>query len=113
MLLPLFGFIIGCLVFGIVGVFLLKVLSSFKLTTMNLAFFILGALPGALMIGGVYGWIFANPDGQLDSTISVLGLFTATLVGGGFAGLVGVRGGTKVSILLFPKVGDDNSKDEV
>jgi hypothetical protein len=79
LILPLFGFIIGCLVFGIIGMILLKVTPFFRLTISNLSLFILAALPGALIAGNLYGWIAVDSNGQLTSTITVVSVLLTHL----------------------------------
>ena len=87
MLLPFLGFVTGCLFFGIVGTILIKTISYFHFTFMNLLIFLTGALPSAFIVSAVYGWYVAGPDGLLENTSSVLGLFFVTLFGGVIGGL--------------------------
>lgn len=86
MILPLFGFITACIVFGLAGCAFLLVHPGLKLTVKNIVWFTMGALPGSLIIGALYGWTFADGDGRLTSSISVMGMFATILMGGIVAG---------------------------
>jgi hypothetical protein len=51
--------------------------------------------------------------GVMGGPNGYIGMFATILIIGGFAGLLGVFGGKKVLIFLFPKLGDNNTKEEV
>jgi hypothetical protein len=100
MLLPLMGFVLGCVVFTIVGSIVLAFIPKLHLNLMSLLLFVVGALPGALLSVYLYGRAFADSQNYLTSKSAVLGSFAVMLVGGASAGVVLVLLKTK---LLRPK----------
>jgi hypothetical protein len=57
MLLPLMGFILGCVIFSILGRVVLALVPSFRFSIANLMFFVLGAFLGTVPLVIAYGWI--------------------------------------------------------
>ena len=84
------GFLIGCVGFTILGLIVLACVPALRVTVRNLVIFIVGAFPGTLALGYVYGRLFADSRNELDSRASVLGFFFVLLVGAivGGTGLV-------------------------
>jgi uncharacterized membrane protein YdjX (TVP38/TMEM64 family) len=88
MLLPLMGFILGCVIFSILGRVVLALVPSFRFSIANLMFFVLGAFLGTVPLVIAYGWIFADSNDELTSTWTVIGLFAVIFVGAGLGGSV-------------------------
>ena|SRR6185437_3028788 len=89
MLLPLMGFIAGCTVFGVIGLPVVLFLRA-RRPLAAVPAFVVGAMLSAALTGWLYGRIFADSHGLLDSRVSVLGLFATLLVGGTLGGLAAV-----------------------
>jgi hypothetical protein len=83
MLLPLLGFVLGCVVFTILGLILLSYVPSLRLTLPNLVVFVAGAFVAAPAFLLVYGKIFAR--NQL-SDAAFVGIFPVLLFGGASGG---------------------------
>ncbi len=81
MLLPLFGLVMGCVVFTIIGSIVLSYFFKLPHTFPNLFVFVIGAFPGALGLGFFDGWLFEDARHFLNSGIAIFGFFTALLVG--------------------------------
>ena len=88
MLLPFMGFVMGCVVFTVLGLIVLICVPTLRLTVSNLIIFVVGAFPGTLAPGYAYGRLFADPRNQLNSKAAVLGLFSAMLLGATVGGAV-------------------------
>ena len=94
MLLPLIGFIVGCVVFSGMGLIVLsRGIPALRLTLINLLLFVSGAFLGTFALVLLYGRIFADAANQLNSAVSVFGLIPVMLVGavGGGVGVVWLR----------------------
>lgn len=109
-MLPFLGFVTACIVFGAVGSILLKVLPRLELTPWNLFLFLVGALPGSLVFGGVYRLLVTDQDGLLTSTISEYGLLACILIGGVLIGLAAVLLGNRVLTAIYPNHGKEGSE---
>jgi hypothetical protein len=91
MLLPFVGFVMGCVGFTILGLIVLASVPTLHLTARNLIIFVVGAFPGTLALGYVYGRLFADSKNELNSKAAVLGFFSVMLVGAIVGGTVLVR----------------------
>jgi hypothetical protein len=89
MLLPLVGVVIACTLFACIGAALLTLLPKFRLTFGNVVLFVIGAVPSSAVSAVVYGRVFGNETGELNTT-AVLFLFVVLLVAGLFGGFVTV-----------------------
>src|SRR5271168_2472671 len=75
MLLPLVGFVMGCVIFSVLGRVVLAVVASFLFSIANLQLFVMGACLGALTLEIAYGWIFADSNDELTKTWTIVGVF--------------------------------------
>lgn len=75
------GFVIGCVVFTVVGLVILSRLPKLRVTVPNLLVFVVGAFPGAAGLGYLDELAFADAQHFLNSPAAVLGFFAAMLVG--------------------------------
>jgi hypothetical protein len=89
MLIPLVGFFVACAIFACVGVAVLAFIPRLRPTLVNLAVFVVGAVPSAAASAVAYGRIVGNEIGELNS-VAVIGLFVVLLVVGLCAGLLSV-----------------------
>jgi hypothetical protein len=78
MLLPLTGFVLGCIAFTFLGAIVLACIPAFRLTVLNLVGFVVGGFLGALVFLFAYGQIFAKH--QLGNT-AFAGIFPVLLLG--------------------------------
>jgi hypothetical protein len=83
MLLPLMAFVLGCVVYAILGLIVLVCVPSFRLTFPSLIFFVVGALLTTPVCLFAYGQIFARND---LSDAAFVGIFPVLLVGAVFGG---------------------------
>jgi hypothetical protein len=81
MLIPFVGFVLGLVAFTILGLIVLGVVPSLRLTAINLLLFVIGAFPGTLVLGNLYGRLFADSTNYLNSRAAILGLFSVMLLG--------------------------------
>jgi hypothetical protein len=88
MLLPLMGFVLGCLIFSILGRIVLALVPSFRFSIANLLLFVTGAFLGTLIIVIAYGRIFADSNGELTTTWTIVGVFVVMFVGAVLGGSV-------------------------
>ena len=84
-MMPLMGFVMGCVAFTILGLTILRCIPGLRLTLFNLFLFVVGSFPGALAFLFVYGQIFAKK--QLSNGAFV-GIFPVLLVGGSLGGML-------------------------
>ena len=89
MLLPLVGFFIACTIFACIGAAVLALVPKLRPTLVNVAVFVLGAVPTAAVSAVAYGRVYANETGVLNP-VAVLGLFAVLLVAGLCGGLLPV-----------------------
>ena len=84
------GFLMGSVAFTVLGLIVLACVPALRLTIRNPVTFVVGAFPGTLALGYVYGRLFADSRNELDSKAAVLGLFFVLLIGAivGGTGLV-------------------------
>ena len=90
MLLPAIGFIVGCVVFGIIGAVVLPLRPTPRSRVRDLPIFVAGALGNSAVAGGLYGLAFATPNGLLESRVAIFAMFTVLLVAGSSGGLCAV-----------------------
>jgi hypothetical protein len=90
MLLPAFGFIIGCVFFGVVGAIVLRLRKRERFRLMDLALFVAGALPTSLVAGWLYRVLVADSNGLLHSAAAVVAFFCVLFVSGAAGGLTAV-----------------------
>jgi len=81
MLLPFIGFVMGCVVFTAMGSIVISRFAKLPLTFSNRLIFVIGAFPGAAVLGYLHELIFADAQHVLHSIPAVLGFFAAMLVG--------------------------------
>ncbi|HEV3307544.1 MAG TPA: hypothetical protein VGZ91_13985 [Candidatus Sulfotelmatobacter sp.] len=86
MLLPFMMFALGSIVFALLGVIVLVYLPTFRLTVKNVSVFVVGAFPGALAVGYLYGRAFADGRNELNGTVAVVGSFAVMLIGATISG---------------------------
>jgi len=95
MVLPVLGFVAGCLCFGFVGLVLLS--RDERISGRNLLVFVASAMVSAIVIGAMCsltaGKITEEP---LHSAISLVSVVLA-LVGGAAGGLVGVSMASRIA----------------
>ena len=72
MLLPLAGFVVGCVVFTILGLIVIASIPKLRLTITNLFLFVVGAFPGTLTSAYLYSSIFADSANELKTRVAVL-----------------------------------------
>jgi hypothetical protein len=103
MLLPFMMFALGSIVFALLGVIVLVYLPTFRLTVKNVSVFVVGAFPGALAVGYLYGRAFADGRNELNGTVAVVGSFAVMLIGATTSGTtlcgsrcVGLEGGSRL-----------------
>jgi len=87
MLIPLVGLAIGCAIFACIGMLALTLLPKLRPTPVNVAMFVLGAVPTSAVSALAYGQVFGNEAGELNP-LAVLGLFALLLVAGVCGGLL-------------------------
>ncbi|NVO85409.1 hypothetical protein [Hymenobacter terrestris] len=85
MLLPLFGFVFGVVASSLLGAAVIALHPRWKLTFVNIAYFVAGAFAGVIGSSLLYTRVFADANHQLQSTAAVLG-FLATLGAGALLG---------------------------
>ncbi len=90
MLIPLVGFIIACAIFACIGAAALALFPKLRPTPVNIAVFVLGAVPTSVASGVAYGRLFANEAHELTTPVAVVGFFLSLLAGGFCGGLVSV-----------------------
>jgi hypothetical protein len=88
MLLPLIGFVLGCVIFSILGWVVLALIPSFRFSIANLMLFVMGAFLGSMTFMIAYGRIFADSNNELTSGWTVVGLFAVMFTGAVFGGSV-------------------------
>ena len=88
MLLPLMGFVLGCVIFSILGRIVLALVPSFRFTVANLVLFVMGAFLGTMTFMIAYDRIFANSNQELTSTWTIVGLFAVMFIGAVLGGSV-------------------------
>jgi hypothetical protein len=88
MLLPLMGFVLGCVIFSILGRIVLALVPRFRFSIVNLVFFVIGAFVVAGAFAIAYDRIFADSNNELTSTWSVVGLFAVMFIGAVLGGSV-------------------------
>jgi hypothetical protein len=88
MLLPLIGFVLGCVIFSVLGGIVLALVPSFSFSIANLMLFVMGAFLGTMASAVAYGRIFADSGNQLTSTWTVLGVFVVMFIGAVIGGSV-------------------------
>src|SRR5580704_8019603 len=81
MLLPLVGFVLGCICFTILGGFILTRILKLSLSFANLLLFVAGAFAGTLFLGYCYGRAFAAANNELKGSAAVIGMFVVMLIG--------------------------------
>ena len=86
MLLPFIGFVVAIIMFSIMGIIALSIHPKWKITVLNLLSFIAGSFITVLIASLIYGRIFEDNNGNLQTTNVVLGyfliLFLSVIVGG-------------------------------
>jgi len=87
MLLPLMGFVLGCIAYIVVGLIVLACSPSLRLTFPNLILFVVGALLAVPVCLLAYSQMLAR--NQL-SDAAFVGIFPALLAGGMLGGVVAV-----------------------
>jgi hypothetical protein len=91
MLAPLFGIVLGAVIFSALGYVVLARVPGFRYSTANLVLFVAGAFVGFAISTIAYGQIFGERNsGELTGTWTVAGVYVAMIVGavGGGSGLV-------------------------
>jgi hypothetical protein len=71
----------GCIAFTVLGLIVLACVPVLTLALKNLSVFVVGAFPGALAFGYLYGRAFTDGRNELDTTAAVLGSFAMMLIG--------------------------------
>jgi len=87
MLLPLMMFAMGCIAFTVLGLIVPACVPVVTLTVKNVSVFVVGAFPGALAFGYLYGRAFADARSELNTTAAVIGSFVAMLLGATAGGM--------------------------
>jgi hypothetical protein len=75
-------------VFTILGLIVLASIPKLRLTITNLFLFVMGAFPGTLTFGYLYGRIFADSANELNGRVAVLGIFAVMLIGAVVGGVM-------------------------
>jgi hypothetical protein len=88
MLLSLMGFVLGCVIFSILGRIVLALVRSFGFSIANLLLFVMGAFLGSLTFVIGYGRIFADSNDELTRTWAVVGVFAVMFIGAVLGGSV-------------------------
>jgi hypothetical protein len=88
MLLPLMGFVLGCVIFSVLGGIVLALVPSFRFSIASLMLFVLGAFLGTMTFVIAYGRIFADSNNELTRTWTILGLFALMFIGAVLGGSV-------------------------
>jgi hypothetical protein len=89
MLISLVGLFIACVIFACIGTAVLTIVPKLRPTLVNVAMFVLGAVPISAASALCYGRIFGNETGELNPN-AVLGLFVVLSVAGCCGGLLSV-----------------------
>jgi hypothetical protein len=87
MLIPLVGLFIACAIFACIGTAVLALVPKLRSTLVNVALFVLGAVPTSAVSAVAYGRVFGNETGELKP-FAVLGLFVLLLFAGVCGGLL-------------------------
>ena len=89
MLIPLVGFLVACAVFACIGAAVLAFIPKLRPTLVNVAVFVVGAVPSSAVSAVAYGRLFGNETGELTS-VAVIGLFVVLSIVGLCGGLLSV-----------------------
>jgi hypothetical protein len=82
------GFVLGCVIFSVLGGIVLALVPSFRFSIANLMLFVLGAFLGTMTFVVAYGRIFADSNNKLTGTWTILGLFALMFFGAVLGGSV-------------------------
>ena len=82
------GFVLGCVIFSILGWIVLALVPSFRFSIANLMLFVVGAFLGAVTFMIAYDRIFADSNNELTRTWTVVGLFAVMFIGAVLGGSV-------------------------
>ena len=89
MIIPLVGCLLACTIFGCIGAALLALIPHLRPTLVNIALFVIGAVPSCGAAAIAYGRVFGDATGELRLP-AVVGLFAVLLVAGVCGGLLAV-----------------------
>ena len=82
------GFVMGCVIFSVLGLIVFALIPSFRLSLANLAIFVIGAFLATMMSVIAYGRFFGDRNNELTSKWTVLGLFAVMFIGAVLGGSV-------------------------
>jgi hypothetical protein len=82
------GFVLGCVIFSVLGRIVLALVPSFRFSIANLVLFVMGAFLGTVPSVMTYGRIFADSNDELTSTWTIVGLFAVMFIGAVLGGSV-------------------------
>lgn len=88
MLLPLIGFMLGCVIFSVLGWAVLALVPSFRFSIANLILFVTGAFLGSMTFMIAYGRTFAESNDELTNGWTVVGMFVVMFIGAVLGGSV-------------------------
>jgi fatty-acid desaturase len=88
MLLPLIGFMLGCVIFSVLGWAVLALVPSFRFSIANLILFVMGGFLGSMTLMIAYGRIFADSNNEFTSGWTVVGMFAVMFIGAVLGGSV-------------------------
>jgi|HubBroStandDraft_6_1064221.scaffolds.fasta_scaffold109887_1 fatty-acid desaturase len=88
MLLPLIGFVLGCVIFSVLGWAVLALVPSFRFSIANLMLFVVGAFLGSMTFMIAYGRFFANSNHEFTSGWTFVGMFAVMFIGAVLGGSV-------------------------
>jgi hypothetical protein len=82
------GFVLGCVIFSVLGGIVLALVPSFRFSIANLMLFVLGAFLGTMTFVIAYGRIFGDSNNELTGTWTIFGLFALMFIGAVLGGSV-------------------------
>jgi hypothetical protein len=90
MILPLFGFVLGLILFSLLALLVLRVGAVAPVHPRTVAAFVIAAFASTLAYAVIYGRIFGNA-GQLESTVAVIGFLVGALLVATICGAVAAK----------------------
>lgn len=95
MVLPVFAFVLGSVVFGILGAVVLRLSSVAPVRPLTLAAFVGAAFAATLVYAAIYGRLFGH-DGELKSRAAVIFFLIGSLVVATVAGAITAKAVSQV-----------------